>query len=127
MDTSVSLNDETRMRFRLRTLFAGTAIIAVIAYGVYWVQDLYYYQLRDVRAVLNEYPEIDRVWLGTNDDVFFEVENVYFSTKDQPLSTFHCPGIDGASKSDFRKRLVRALEERRSVSLPNYVAEYSFR
>jgi hypothetical protein len=74
--------------------------------------------------VLAEYPEIDRVWLMTNDDVELEVEAVYISVVGQPGLTFGFGGIDGASKSEIREHLDRALLEKRPIQRPNYVREH---
>ena len=114
-------------RFSLRSLFLLTAIVAAFCYPVQLVRTFYYWQLHDVRAVLVEHPEIDRVWLETNDDVQLEVERVYFSIKGQPDLTFHSYGIDGVSKWEFRKRLERALNERQPVVRPPFVDEYQLR
>ena len=111
------------MRFRLRTLFVIVALIALIAGVIGWVRNLYYGQLLTVNSVLAEYPEIDKVWLCTNDDVTFEVEQLYFSTIDQPELTFGIEGIDGESSSEIRQRLRRTLQERRPVTRPNHATE----
>jgi len=113
-----------RMRFSIRTLFVFVTLIALIAGVIGWVRNLYYVQLRAVNSVLAEYPQIDKVWLCTNDDVTLEVEQLYFSTVDQPELTFGIDGIDGASKSEIRKRLQHALQERRPVTRPYYATQY---
>ncbi|HET6880813.1 MAG TPA: hypothetical protein VFI31_11700 [Pirellulales bacterium] len=58
------------------------------------VYDGYYVQLHTVNSVLDEFPEIDNVWLCTNDDVMLEVEGLWFSTVDQPKAVF---GVEGGS------------------------------
>jgi hypothetical protein len=103
-----------------------TAVVAGLSYGVHWALNFQNAQLNDVRDVLADYPEIDRVWLGTNEDVQTEVEQVYFTIKGQPHVTFHSGGIDTVSKHEFRKRLVRALKQKRPVTRPEYVREYTF-
>jgi hypothetical protein len=113
--------------FSLRSMFVITAIVAGFSYAVYWCNQAYYWQLYDVRDVLAEHPEIDRVWLGTNNDVDLEVEQVFFSLKGQPDLTYDSHRIDGQDKREFRKSLERALEERRPVVRPDWVVEYGIR
>ena len=96
-------------RFSLRSLFIITAIVAGFSYAVNWCNHAYYWQLNDVRDVLAEHPEIDRVWLETNNDVDLEVEQVYFSIKGQPDLTYDAHRIDGQDRREFRKHLERAL------------------
>src|SRR6476659_1743214 len=106
------------MRFCIRAFFIVTAIIAVISYGVYWIRNDYYSQLRAVTAVLAEHPEIDKVWLGTNPDVQLEVEQVYFSIVGQTDLNLYTYGIDGSTTMEFRERLERALQEQQPVARP---------
>jgi hypothetical protein len=112
------------MRFGLRSLFVLVTLFALFGGCIGWLRHAYYVQLRDVKAVLAEFPEIDRVWLGTNDDVQLEVELVYFSLKNQPGLILLSQGIDGATKPEFRRRLQEALQERQPVDLPSHVKEY---
>lgn len=114
-------------RFSLRSLFIITTIVAGFSYAVNWFNHAYYWQLYDVRDVLAEHPEIDKVWLGTNNDVFLEVEQVYFSIRGQPDLTYDAHRIDGQGKREFRKRLERALKERQPVVRPDWVVEYGIR
>ena len=114
------------LRFRLKTMLVAVTIVALQLGAILWLNHQYHRQLRDVRSVLAEHPEIDRVWLGTNDDVELEVEQVFFSTQGQPGLTFYSHGIDKVSKDDFRRRLERALKERQPV-VPDYVQEYRIR
>lgn len=89
--------------------------------------DGYYVQLHTVDSVLAEFPEIDKVWLCTNDDVTLEVEGLWFSTFDEPGAVFEIEhGIDGASESQIRKWLRQALLDRRPVKLPAH-AKYRLR
>ena len=81
-------------------------------------------QLHTLGAVLNEFPEIDRVWLRTNEDVTVEVEGLWFSTVDQPEVVFQIGSIDGSTKTEIRKKLKLALRERRQVPLPTYVSGF---
>jgi hypothetical protein len=91
------------------------------------IHDGYYVQLHTVNSVLAEFPEIDKVWLSTNDDVTLEVEGLWFSTVDQPGAVFEIEhGIDGASQWQIRKWLRQALWERRPVKLPAH-ATYRLR
>lgn len=103
-----------------RPLEGGIAFLSVtipvLCGGLFY--DGYYVQLRTVESVIAEFPEIDRVWLSTNDDVTLEVEELWFSTFNQPRAVFEIHGIDGASKSEIRTRLRQALLERRPVTLP---------
>lgn len=111
------------MRYGLRSLFVVVTLFALFGGCIGWFRHAYYVQLREVKAVLAEFPEIDRVWLSTNDDVTLEVELVYFSLKNLPEATFMSQGIDGATKPEFRRRLQEALREKQSVDLPSYVTE----
>jgi hypothetical protein len=113
-----------RMRFSLRSLFIVMTFVAVIGGVTLLVRSFYYVQLRRVNTVLAEHPEICMVWLCTNDDVTLEIEEMYFSTVDQPEVTFGIDGIDGASKSEIRRRLEDALREKRPVTRPNYATQY---
>jgi hypothetical protein len=106
------------MRFKLRTVFLATALIAVACAAMTWILGLYYVQVRRVNAALSNYPEIDRVWFCTNDDVTLEVEQLYFSTVSEPQHIFMIDRIDGVSVFEIRRRLDRALRERRQVTLP---------
>ena len=99
-------------------------IVAMIVGFAVWIGNPYYVQMRRVNAVLAEFPEIRKVWLCTNDDVTLEVEKLYFSTVDRPEVTFGIDGIDGASRSEIRKRLKDALRERRPVTRPNYATRH---
>jgi hypothetical protein len=112
------------MRFSLRSMFVIVTLAAMICGLIAWLRGQHYVQLRTVNSVLAEYPEIGNVWLITNDDVTLEVEHLYFSTIDQPGVTYGIYGIDGASKSEIRKRLDDALRERRPVARPGYAAQY---
>jgi hypothetical protein len=112
------------MRFGLRSLFAAIALVAMICGLFAWVRGLYYVQLRRVDAVLADYPAINKVWLCTNDDVTLEVEQLYFSTIDQPQLILGIDGIDGASKSEIRERLNRALQDRRPATRPTWAVVY---
>lgn len=104
-----------------RPLVGGVALLALtipaLCGGLFY--DGYYVQVHTVDSVLAEFPEIDKVWLCTNDDVTLEVEGLWFSTFDDPQVVFGIEwGIDGASKSELRRRLRRVLLERRPVELP---------
>ena len=106
------------MRFRLRILFIAITWAAIICGLFAWVRGLYYIQLRRVASVLAEFPEIDKVWLGTNDDVILEVEQLFFSTVDQPQSIFHIGNIEGDSKSEIRNKLTRRRKRKASSNAP---------
>jgi hypothetical protein len=106
------------VRFGLRSLFFVMAAVALVCGGYKWLREQYYVEARTVNAVLAEHPEIDRVWFSTNDDVTLEVEQVYFSLRDQPGLTFCADGIDGVSETEFRQQLERALREQRPVPRP---------
>jgi hypothetical protein len=112
------------MRFDLRTMFATVTLVAIACAAVATIHGCYYVQLRTVNAVLDGYPEIDRVWLATNDDVTLEVEELYFSTRAEPEVIYAVQWIDGASKTTIRSRIDEALRTRESVELPVYVKEY---
>ena len=114
-------------RFSLRSLFIITAIVAGFSYAVYWCHHAYYWQLYDVRDVLAEHPEIDKVWLSTNNDVDLEVEQVYFSIQGQPDVTYDAHRVDGQDRREFRKHLERAVQERKPVVRPDWVVEYDIR
>jgi hypothetical protein len=104
-----------------RPLVGGIALLAVTSAALCGglIYDGYHIQLHAVDSVLAEFPEIDDVWLCTNDDVTLEVEGLWFSTVDQPGIVFGIDyGIDGASKSEIRRRLRQVLQERRPVELP---------
>lgn len=116
---------------RQRPLEGGLALLGIAMAMTALCSGLFYYgyyvQLRTVNSVLAEFPEIDKVWLCTNDDVTLEVEGLWFSTLDQPEAVFEIGyGIDGASKSTIRTRLRKALRERRPVTLPAH-ARYRLR
>jgi hypothetical protein len=115
-----------RFQFSLKGLMAAVLFAAVIAWAVKQMLDRYYIQLHTVDSVLADFPEIDKVWLWTNDDVTLEVQGLWFSTVDQPAVVFGIEGIDGATKSDLRKGLKRVLLERHPVPLPAY-ANYRLR
>ena len=104
-----------------RLLKRGMALLALtipaLCGGL--LHDGYYVQLHTVDSVLAEFPEIDKVWLCTNDDVTLEVEGLWFSTCDDPQAVFGIEwGIDGASESELRSKLSQVLLERRPVKLP---------
>jgi len=108
-----------RFQFSLKTLFVGTMCFAAVCAGLSWLRGLYLIQVRTVESVLAEFPEIDRVWLFTNDDVTLEVEGLWFSTIDQPNVVFEAEGmLDGASTSEIRALLQQALSKRQPTSLP---------
>jgi len=108
-----------RFQFSLRTLLVGTTLFAAVCACFSCFRESYLVQLRAVESVLAEFPEIDRVWLCTNDDLSLEVEGLWFSTVDQPKAVYGIDyGIDGASKSEIRRRLRQVLLERRPVGLP---------
>jgi hypothetical protein len=123
----ITLATRRPLRFRLKTLFVAVTVVALQLGTILWLNHQYYRQLHEVRAVLTEHPEIDRIWLGTNDDVELEVEQVYFSIQGEPGLTFYSHGIDTASKDEFRSDLERALKERQPVVRPDYVQEYRIR
>jgi hypothetical protein len=112
-----------RFQFSLRTLLVATACVAAVFGGISYLRELYLVQVRRIESVLAEFPEIDRVWLDTNDDVELEVEGLWFSTHDQPKAVFSIEGtgLDGASKPEIRKRLRRAILERTPTKLPEGV------
>ena len=114
-------------RFRLTTLFVTVTVVALQLTAIVWLNHRYHRQLRDVRSVVAEHPEIDSMWLGTNDDVELEVEQVFFSVQGEPGLTFYSHGIDKKSKEQFRRRLERALTERQPVVRPDYVQECRIR
>jgi hypothetical protein len=58
-----------RFRFSLKELLVAVLFAAVIAWAAKLMNDGYYIQLHTVDSVLAEFPEIDKVWLQTNDDV----------------------------------------------------------
>ena len=101
----------------LAVLFCGAVVWLNNNYG-------YYSQVRTVNAALAKHPEIDKVWLSTNDDVRLEVEQLYFSVAGEPRVTYRIDGIDGASKSEIGEKLERALLEKQSVVLPGWVTEH---
>jgi hypothetical protein len=112
------------MRFSLRSLFVIVTIVALIGGFVGWFRHLHYVQIRKLNAVLAEYPQIDKVWLITNDDVTLEVEQVYFSIAGEPGLIFKCGGIDHVGPLVFKNRLEAALRRMRPVTLPNYATEH---
>lgn len=104
-----------------RPLDGGCALLApaivCLCGGLFY--DGYYAQLHTVNSVLAEFPEIDKVWLCTNDDVTLEVERLWFSTFDQPDAVFEVEHwIEVASEQEIREWLQQALVERRPVKLP---------
>jgi hypothetical protein len=109
-------------RYNLRGMFAATTFVGVVIgallVGARW---FYYVQVYAVREVLDVYPAIDRVWIGTNDDVQLEVEAVFFTVRDRPGVVFRSGGIDYVGEAEFRLRLDQALRERKAVELPDYV------
>jgi hypothetical protein len=110
------------VRFSLRKAFTWMTLLALFVGGITGVARLHHYQqVRRVRAVLAEYPQVDRVWIGTNDDVQLEVEEVYFTVDDQSGAIFRSGGIDYVGEAEFRRRVEQALRERREVELPGYV------
>jgi hypothetical protein len=108
-----------RFQFSLKTLFVGTMCFAAVCAGLSWLRGVYLIQVRTVESLLTEFPEIDRVWLSTNDDIMLEVEGLWFSTVDQPNVIFEAEGmLDGASKSKIRELLRQALFKRQPTPLP---------
>lgn len=110
-----------KWQYSLRTFFIVTTIVAAIGGVVGWARGLYHVQVRQARSVLDDYPEIERVWIGTNVDMVLEVEEIYFTVANQPGAVYHSGGIDYVGEGEFRRRLDRALRERRKVDLPDYV------
>ncbi len=107
-------------RFSLRTAFIVMTIVGVLSGVVVWVRGLYYVQVRQVRTALDDHPEIEKVWIGTNDDVTLEVEEVFFTLEGEVGAVYSCIGPD-AGEAKFRRSLERALRERRAVELPDYL------
>jgi hypothetical protein len=108
-----------RFQFSLRALLVACGFAALVCQCISSLRYDYLAQLRTVNSVLAEFPEIDKVWLCTNDDVTLEVEGLWFSTVDQPQVVFGIDyRIDGASKSEIRRRLRQVILERRPVELP---------
>jgi hypothetical protein len=118
----------TRNRFRLRSLFIAVAIVAVICVCAARISNflfpLYYIQVRTVKSALVEHPEIEKVWVSTNDDVTLEIEELYFSIASAPEVIYEIDGIDGASRSKILARLERALQERHPAPLPAYAEQW---
>lgn len=68
------------MRFSLRGIFWATTMLAAV-FGFFACSGELYHAYRyagvqTVGSVVAEYPEIDRVWLATNDELYLEVEEV---------------------------------------------------
>jgi hypothetical protein len=112
------------LRFRLRTLFVAVAVIAFALGGVVWLFNLYesfyYEQVSTVRTALAEHPEIETVWVLTNDDVQFEMEQLFFTVAGKPGVILGTSGVDGATKVEILAELDRALREQRPAQLPSY-------
>ena len=107
------------MQFGLRSLFIVVTLAALFCGCIAWVRSFYYVQVRRVDSVLAEFPEIDKVWLFTNDDLTLEVEGIWFSTLGQPRVIYEVKGAtDGASKAEIRSLLKQALAKRHPVQLP---------
>lgn len=107
------------MRFNLRSLFVIVTLAALVCGCISLFREGYLVQVRTVSSVLAEFPEIDKVWLCTNDDVTLEVEGLWFSTVDQPGTVFGIEwGIDGASALEIRNELRQILLKRHPVQLP---------
>jgi hypothetical protein len=110
-----------KRQYNLGALFIVTTLVALVGGAVIvGVRRFHYGQVNEVRAVLDDYPEIERVWIGTNDDVQLEVEEVFFTVENQPGAIFQSGGIDWVGETEFRRRLEEALRERREVELPDY-------
>jgi hypothetical protein len=112
-----------QMRFSIKQLLFAITIVAALSAFVAWAQGLYYIQVRIVRSVLAEYPQIEKVWLATNEDVTLEVEQAFFSLAGVPGVILAIDGIDGASKSEIRERIERALNAKQPVQLPDWPAD----
>src|SRR5689334_9677082 len=95
-----------------RPLAGGVAFVAVTVAALCsgLLYDGHYIQLHTVNYVLAEFPEIDKVWLCTNDDLTLEVEGLWFTTVDQPEAVFGIEqGTDGATRTQLRNELKRVL------------------
>lgn len=99
-------------------------ITAVLCYVTTRVRDSYLFQLHNVNSVLAEYPNIDKVWLVTNDDITLEVEQVYFSLIGQPRVTFTIDGTQDDTKSEIRRKMDHAMEDKIPVARPHYLTEH---
>jgi hypothetical protein len=112
------------VRSRHRDIFFAVMIVAVICGGVVWLHKLYYFmhytQVRTVSSALADHPEIEKVWVCTNEDVELEIEKLYFSIADEPGVILKINGIDAASKSEIQQKLERAIRQQPSVDLPTY-------
>jgi hypothetical protein len=112
------------VQYRLRTLLLVVTILAAVG-GVYaGISRMYYVQVRRLNAVLADFPQIDEVWLATNDDATLEVEEVYFTVREKPGVIFKIDGIDGAASSEIRSCFERALREQVPASRPSWVTKH---
>lgn len=116
------------MAIRIRYSDFSFLLVAVIALVlcsfIAWINNLHLAQVHRVNSVLAEYPQIDKVWASTNDDVELEVEELYFSVDGQPGVVFGIIGTDGANKATLRTLLDQALKQQRPVQLPPYATEF---
>src|SRR5262245_45844659 len=109
----------SRTRFPLRSLFVATAVAVLILAGIKNLHDgIYFKQVRTVRAALAEHPEIDQVWVCTNDDVSLEIEEICFTIVGDPGTTYGIFGTDKQSKSELLTKLDNALKKHETVILP---------
>jgi hypothetical protein len=111
-------------RYRLRDLLITVAAVALVLGSIVFLANLwhslYYVQVGTVRSALAEHPEIENVWVCTNDDVELEVEALFFTIAGRPGEVLGIGGIDGASKSKILEELHRALREDRPTQIPAY-------
>lgn len=112
------------MKFSLRRLLFFVAVIAIVCWLLSAAWDFQQGQVIATDRVLAGFPEIDRVWFITNDDVQLEVEWVYFTVAGNPDEIYEAQGIDHRSKAAFRADLERALREKVPVQLPSYATDH---
>lgn len=112
------------MKFSLRTLLIVVAVIAAVCWLFSAAWNIRQGQVIATNAVLADFPEIDRVWFTTNDDLQLEVEWVYFTVANNPTEVYVAQGVDHRGKAAFRADLERALTEKVPVLLPSYASEH---
>jgi len=108
---------EGRFRFSLRSLLIVMTIAALIGGGWSWLRGQYFWQLNALNAVLATDPEVKVVHMIGNDDVWFEVEEVFFSVAGEPGKIYRIQVPHGAGESEINLLLNHALLNKRPVSV----------
>lgn len=98
-----------RLQFSIRSILGLILVIAVILSIVRTIQNSYYWQLNDTYDVLLSHPEIQEVQISGNDDLFYEVELISFTTNSNPGVRIEVEIPHAAGKSKIRRIIENVL------------------